>query len=91
MPENPALTVAVAYDLPRGDPLRNWNPLDFEIGDKAGQLKPAGKGLKAKRLAGNRLLLNQFEEHFSISVDGFDRHRDLLVRVDELANDEDAS
>lgn len=91
MPENPALSVAVAYDLPRGDPLRNWNSLDFEIGENAGQLKPKGKGLKAKRLAGNRLLLNQFEESFSISVDGFDRHRDLLVRVDELANNEDAS
>lgn len=86
IPANPGLIVSVAYDLPRGDPIKNWSYLDFDIGDGDGRLTPIGKGLKAKRLAGNRLSLRDFEENFFVSIDGFDRRRDLFVRVDESAS-----
>jgi hypothetical protein len=85
MPPIPSLKVSVAYDLPRGDPIRNWNPIDFRIGNNNGDLRPSGKGLHAKSLAGNVLLLHQIEEDFHFSVSGFDRHRDLFVRVDDLS------
>jgi hypothetical protein len=89
MPEQAALLVSVAYDLPRGDPLKNWSPFDFEIGDKEGQLPPKGKGLRATRATGNRLFLRGIADEFHFSVDGFDRHRDLFVRVDEAASNEE--
>jgi hypothetical protein len=84
MPEGAALRVAVAYDLPRGDPLRNWNALDFEIGGAEGKLTPVGKGMRPKRLAGNRLELRDLAPDFTLAVDGFDRHRDLFIRVEEI-------
>jgi hypothetical protein len=89
MPASARLKVAIAYDLPRGDPLRNWNSIDFRIGNNNGDLKPRGKGLKARLLAGNILLLDQIQEDFSFTVSGFDRHRDLFVRVDDLSNTEE--
>jgi hypothetical protein len=87
LPANASLRVAVAYDLPKGDPLRNWSKMDFEISNHGGGLMPKGKGLKAKLLQGNVLMLHDIEEEFHFAVDGFDRHRDLLVRVDELTSD----
>jgi hypothetical protein len=90
MPRSASLRVSVAYDLPQGDPIRNWNLIDFRIGGKNGDLRPSGKGLEAKSLAGNVLLLNQIQEDFNFSVSGFDRHRDLFVRVDEVLNSEEA-
>jgi hypothetical protein len=91
MPEGAVLKVAVAYDLPRGDPLRNWNALDFEIGGKEGQLTPLGKGMKPRRLAGNRVELRELEPDFSFAVNGFDEHRDLFIRVEEAVAAEEVS
>jgi hypothetical protein len=88
MPEKPALVVSVAYDLPSGDPLRNWCVYDFAIGDEEGELKPSGKGLRALKLSGNQLMLLELQADFKVSVKGFDQHRDLYVRVDEMNPDE---
>jgi hypothetical protein len=91
LPPNAALKVSIAYDLPRGDPLRNWNKIDFQFGNNDGELRPNGKGLRARALAGNVLLLNQIEEDFTLTVSGFDRHRDLFVRVDDVSDSEEAA
>ena len=89
MPDDPALKVSVAYDLPSVDPLRDWSPIDFRIGNKDGELHPSGEGLRVKAIAGNVLLLTHIQPTFSFSVRGFDQHRDLFVRVDEMADGED--
>jgi len=88
MPANASLKVSIAYDLPTGDPLQHWSPLDFIIGNNNGELRPVGKGLRAtlRGGTGNVLILSHMEEHFSFSVSGFDRHRDLFVRVDDVSN-----
>jgi hypothetical protein len=65
--------------------------MDFWIGNNNGDPKPSEKGLKAKLIAGNVVLLDQIEEDFSFTVSGFDRHRDLFVRVDDLSNTEEAA
>jgi len=91
VPENAALRVSVGYDLPRGDPLRNWSPLDFEIRKGNGALRTTGKGLKARSLQGNVVLLQKVEADFHFVVEGFDRHRDLYVRVDDMSNTEEAN
>lgn len=83
MPDAAALRVAVAYDLPQGDPLRNWSNLDFEISENGGRFKPKMRGLKMETIQGNVVLLTEIEQNFSFSVGGFDQHRDLYVRVDE--------
>jgi len=86
VPEGAMLRVSVAYDLPKGNPLKNWSKLDFEIGNGNGALVPKGKGLKAKLEQGNIVLLREIEGKFSFSVDGFDQTNDLYVRVDEVTD-----
>ncbi|NMC21375.1 MAG: hypothetical protein GYA33_13265 [Thermogutta sp.] len=87
LPKNPRLRVSVAYDLPSGNPIKKWSPFDFEFG-KSPQLKLSGKSIKATAQAGNILLLTVEGERFSFVADGFDEHRDLLVRIDELTSDD---
>jgi hypothetical protein len=87
LPENPRLRVSVAYDLPSGNPIKKWSPFDFEFG-KSPQLKLSGKSVKVVPQAGNILVLTVEGEKFSFGADGFDEHRDLLVRIDELTADE---
>lgn len=91
MPENPRLKIAVAYDIPRGDPLSNWNPLDFRIGKGDGCLLPRGTGVNVKLLTENVLGVQVMSDAFKLHVSGFDEHRDLFVRVDELSNGETES
>jgi hypothetical protein len=90
-PPDVALRVAVAYDLPKGDPLRNWNPIDFVISNATGALHPKGRGVKAQSMQGNIIVLKDIEEDFHFAVEGFDRHRDLFVRVDEVPNNQEAA
>ncbi len=91
MPPNPTLKVAVAYDLPRGDPLRNWSPFDFQIGNDNGGLRPTGGGLNPRRLDGNVVLLKITDDNFNFGVRGFDPHRDLFVRVDDVSSTTEAA
>jgi hypothetical protein len=85
MPDKATLQVSVAYDLPSGDPLRNWSPVDFTIGDTHRALQPRGNGARVKRTErGNVVLLSDLEEDFEFSLKGFDKHRDLFVRVDDV-------
>ncbi len=90
MPKHSSIRVSVAYDLPRGDPLRNWNPIDFRIGNGDNDLHPTGKGIGRPQIEdGNIVVLTQIQQDFSFSVSGFDRNRDLFVRVDELTSAEE--
>jgi len=90
-PADVALRVSVAYDLPRGDPLKNWNPLDFKMSPRVGTVQPAARGLKAVILQGNVALLRDIGEDFVFQITGFDKNRDLFVRVDETPDTEEAS
>ncbi len=85
------LRLSLAYDLPSGNPLRKWSPLDFDIDPKRGTgPTPKGENVTLKRLAGNILELTVNSPTFSFSLDGFDEHRDLFVRIDELDERGDA-
>jgi hypothetical protein len=83
MPGKAALKVSVAYDLPRGDPLRSWFLRDFRIGNSEGDLRPKGRGTTVKIPRGNVVFLTDLKEDFHFEVQGFDKHRDLFVRVDD--------
>ena len=91
MPEKVMLKVSVAYDLPRGNPVNNWNTFDFKIGISDGEMPPRGKGIKVKILRGNVVLLTELENEFRFALEGFDKHRDLYVRVDEVTTEEETS
>jgi hypothetical protein len=80
-PSGAQLKVSVGYDLPRGNPIDNWSELDFKIGKAP--VKAAGKGVRAVLRSGNIVDLRDVEDAFSFAVDGFDRNRDLYVRVDD--------
>jgi hypothetical protein len=71
------LEVTVAYDRTRGNPLRRWDPRDFDLA----QLPRRLDGLELVRCEGNALLVRHGAERFRLEVTGFDRNRDLLVRV----------
>jgi len=91
MPENPMLKVSVAYDIPRGDPLRNWSPIDFTLDNKNGTVRVKGRGVEGSLLHGNVVELRVTEPVFQFVVDGFDRHRDLFVRVDDVSRTTEAA
>jgi hypothetical protein len=92
LPAGAALQVSLAYDIPRGDPLKHWSPFDFEISKKNGGLMPTCEGLNAKLLQRNIIRLEILSEEFSFALDGFDAHRDLYVRIEEVsAHDEEAA
>jgi hypothetical protein len=88
LPENPCLTVSAAYDLSSGNPLKRWNSLDFDFRHEDKRLTKRLKGATIRLEQGNILTLKINSESFSLSIDGFDRNRDLLVRVDDLSDQE---
>lgn len=93
LPADPALKIAVAYDLPRGNPLKNWQPIDFVISTKEpGGVRPTGKNVNATLLKGNEVRLelkDRSEDSFSFRLDGFDPFIDLYVRVDDVSGEPD--
>lgn len=91
LPENPTLKVSIAYDLPQGDPLKKWSPLDFQIAADNTGLRPKGRGVRLQLLRGNTVLLREPQDDFQFVIDGFDQHRDLFIRVDDVSNTEEAN
>lgn len=83
IPTRARLKVSVAYDMPSGDPLKSWSPFDFDF-RKADELRIERFNLIECEISGNELILMIEHPGFSLSVDGFDEHRDLFVRIDEM-------
>jgi CRP-like cAMP-binding protein len=55
------LRVTFAYDVSSGDPFRIWSPFDFELRlGQASTLRLKGSGVKAKLLAGNEVLRDEW-------------------------------
>lgn len=77
--EGQRLVVEMAYRTSRGNPLRNYNPLDFELQKRPIEIRQTG--VVDLRSKGNRLEFEVEEIGFSIRVTGFDKRRDLFIRV----------
>lgn len=88
LPSEPVLKVSAAYDLARGNPLKHWSSLDF-VFTKHGKLSVKYSGLKAKLREENVAVLEIQDQSFKFAVDGFDVHRDLYVRVDDISGYEE--
>lgn len=83
------LRVSVAYDLPSGNPLKAWCKFDFDFKGKDCPIEFKGNGVMAKALTGNVLELEVTDQDFQLTAIGFDVHRDLFVRIDEVGSDQD--
>lgn len=72
------LRVTVAYEVLRGDPFRRYSPLDFGFGESIAAHVDGAELVDPKE---NQLEIAITGAEFSIDAEGFDRRRDLRVRV----------
>ena len=83
-PVGATLRVSVAYDMPSGNPMKHWSKFDFNFRDKASHIKFKLRGLNARATSGNVIEIKVEDEDFDLVATGFDIHRDLIVRIDEV-------
>lgn len=80
-PQAPYLIeVRCAYDVRSGNPLKRWNPADFQLGSAEIAIEPEGD-VVVKKASGNWLLLQITGSSFGVRVTGFDEARDVFVRA----------
>ena len=75
------LTIRVAYDIRRGNPLRKYNTADFRLNHSPIKLDPPPDGLKVITKEENQIVVDVLDPEFRITVAGFDELRDLFVNV----------
>ena len=90
--ENPPAfaRLQVAYEVPRGNPLKQYSPNDFRL-HGAGALNVDMQGChtvvhdQRNQRVGNQLLLQIDDPNeFALTVQGFDHNRDVHVRVERV-------
>lgn len=74
------ILVKAAYEVRRGDPFRRHDPLDFRFGHPPLELELNGAEILEQ--TPNALLLAIRSPEFQLVMRGFDRNRDLRVRID---------
>ncbi len=78
VPEGQVLTIGVAYDIVRGNPLKNWQPADFRLDYMT--VETDGGQLVEK--SGNKIQVSSTgDETLKVKVQGFDPSRDLFVEA----------
>ncbi len=78
--EPPAeLAITLAYDVRRGNPFKRYDPLDFDVSQPPIELELLDAEIV--QLSANRIVARPTAATFSVQAVGFDRHRDLKVRV----------
>ena len=73
------VVVRVAYEVRQGNPFARYQRPDFDLAQTP--IAIAAQGLEVQQADGNQLVLRVLEPSFRLEVDGFDRHRDVRVRV----------
>jgi hypothetical protein len=73
------LRVEMAYDVERGNALKDWEPYDFDLGASGGGIavETVGADFEAH---GQRIELDIEDPAFELEVSGFDPQRDLVVQ-----------
>ena len=82
------LDIQVAYEVRRGDPFRKYSLLDFDL--KTKPIEVLTKGADVKTQESNRLFVSITNPEFAVLVEGFDRQRDIRVRVAEMKSADDS-
>lgn len=73
------ITVWMAYDVRNGNPFKKYTPLDFSVQDPPIEVHLEGAALKFCNA--NAIQIRVLRGDFSLSVVGFDPHRDLRVKT----------
>lgn len=74
------LYAEAAYVVRRGNAFKSYDPLDFEMG--AGDIRIEQKGASEISKSKNMVFFTAMIPDFYLMVKGFDRNRDLKVKVD---------
>jgi hypothetical protein len=74
------LDIKVAYDVRRGNPLKKYDKADFELVKSPIKLGESD-GVELVNSGLNHLVVKVLQPKFSLSVTGFDKNRDLVVKV----------
>lgn len=80
------IRLTAAYDVSRGNPMKRYDPFDFEF-DKD-PIVIQMRGCTATVLRQNHAEFEITEEDFEIDVRGFDSHRDLRVKATSIGGAE---
>jgi hypothetical protein len=86
-----SLRIKLGYDVRSGNPIKKWSPADFEVNKDPICQNPDNKGIEIEAVDGNELTIKILSQDFTFGLQGFDKHRDLEVRVNKLTdnNEED--
>lgn len=76
----PYAVVRVAYDVRRGNPFAQYQAPDFNL--NASPIRIRAEQAKVMRCAGNLLVLQVEDPDFCVTVRGFDKRRDIRVRLE---------
>jgi len=89
IPADAVLEIQMAYDVSRGNALHKWHRFDFDLRDEKCQIKCTGKNSKVNISNGDgkTILLEDISKGFSLTVTGFNRHKDLYVIVTDKSGD----
>jgi hypothetical protein len=79
------LIAEMAYRTRNGNPFRKYSPFDFTLGEGAIQVEAEGVTIRSREA--NRIEMITTRPHFEVALTGFDRRRDLVVRVSRKGND----
>lgn len=74
------VTARFAYDIRQGNPFGKYSPLDFDFSDRTHEIRV--KDVKVIRFEQNVLQFDVTDEKFGLAVGGFDRNRDIVVRLE---------
>lgn len=85
-PTPSSLLVRVAYDIRQGNPLKKYNRADFRL-DRAPIDITEERGIEIRERSENELLFDVTDPDFRLTVEGFDKNRDLYVSVSIARHD----
>ena len=73
------VSVHVAYDILSGDPIKSYNPLDFDLKNK-NKFVCKGNDVSVESRNENKLILELQSPDFKFELTGFDNRRDIIVK-----------
>jgi len=74
------MTINVAYHVMRGNPLKRYSSLDFDL--STDPIIIDSEGIEIERNSGNTLICRIIDSSFKVKVTGFDPERDLFIKAD---------
>ena len=86
------LRVRAAYDMAGDNPFKGWSAFDFVFdGKSSNPIKMEVLGASLSFQNNNEFIMEVHEVGFLIDVQGFDKVRDLVIRYNELSDNEDVA